>query len=61
MIDPFTGDTSLIKDVVYKLSQLHMIGLTALEYDNKVLTAQTYDNKLITAFNYDWFGKTILV
>ena len=60
MIDPFTGETTLIKNVVYKLAQLHMDGLSALEYDNKILTAQEYDSKLITAFNYDWFGKQLL-
>lgn len=61
MIDPFTGQRSLIKDVVYKLCAFHMDGLTASEYDAKLLTASEYDAKLITAFDYDWFGKEILV
>ena len=60
MIDPFTGEKTLVKDVVYKLSAFHKEGLTASEYDAKALTAQVYDSKLITAFNYDWFGKDIL-
>lgn len=60
MIDPFTGEKSLIKDVVYKLAAFHKEGLTASEYDAKLLTAEEYDSKLITAFNYDWFAKDIL-
>lgn len=61
MIDPFTGLTTLIKNVVYKLCAFHMDGLTASEYDAKLLTASDYDAKLITAFDYDWFGKQILI
>lgn len=61
MIDPFTGEKNLVKNVVYKLSAFHREGLTANEYDELLLTAEEYDNKLITAFNYDWFGKDILV
>lgn len=61
MIDPFTGLTALVKDVVLKLAHFHMDGLTASEYDAKLLTASDYDARLITAFDYDWFGKQILI
>lgn len=60
MIDPFTGEKNLVKNVVYKLTAFHKEGLTATEYDAKLLTAGEYDAKLITAFNYDWFGKDLL-
>lgn len=60
MIDPFTGEKNLVKNVVYKLTAFHREGLTATEYDAKLLTAGEYDTKLITAFNYDWFGKDLL-
>lgn len=60
MVDPFTGEMTLVKNVVYKLAQFHREGLTAEDYDNKLLTAEEYDTKLITAFNYDWFARDIL-
>ena len=61
MMDPFTGELTLVKNVVDKLAAFHKEGLTAEDYDALLLTAEEYDNKLITAFNYDWFGKDILV
>lgn len=60
MISPFTGELTKVKDVVYKLAQFHMNGLTAQEYDALDLTSEEYDDKDISAFNYDWFGKEIL-
>lgn len=60
MIDPFTGEKNLIKNVVYKLTAFHRDGFTAAEYDALLLTAEEYDARLITAFNYDWFAKDIL-
>lgn len=60
MIDPFTGEKSLVKNVVYKLAAFHKDGFAAEDYDALLLTAEEYDAKLITAFNYDWFAKDLL-
>lgn len=60
MISPFTGELTLVKDVVSKLSQFHMDGLTATEYDAKDLDADTYDALDLTAFNYDWFAHQLI-
>lgn len=60
MISPFTGELTLVKDVVSKLAQFHMDGLTATEYDAKDLDADTYDALDITAFNYDWFAHQLI-
>ena len=60
MISPFTGELTLVKDVVTRLCYFHMEGLTAEEYDNKEMTADYYDALNITAFDYDWFGELII-
>ena len=60
MYSPFTGEMVLVKDVVMKLANFHMNGVTAEEYDLKDLTAQEYDDLDLTAFNYDWFAKELL-
>lgn len=60
MISPFTGELTLVKDVVSKLAQFHMDGLTATEYDAKDLDADTYDALDLTAFNYDWFAHQLI-
>lgn len=60
MISPFTGELTLVKDVVSKLAQFHMDGLTATEYDAKDLDADAYDALDLTAFNYDWFASQII-
>lgn len=60
MISPFTGELTLVKDVVSMLSLFHMDGLTATEYDAKDLDADTYDALEITAFNYDWFASQLI-
>lgn len=60
MISPFTGELTLVKDVVSKLAQFHMDGLTATEYDAKDLDADAYDALDLTAFNYDWFAHQLL-
>ena len=61
MISPFTGQQTLVKEVVYDLAHFHMNGLTASEYDAKDLTAEVYDALDLTAFNFDWFGKELIV
>lgn len=60
MISPFTGELTLVKDVVSKLAQFHMDGLTATEYDAKDLDADAYDALDLTAFNYDWFAHQLI-
>lgn len=61
MYSPFTGEMELVKEVVYKLANFHMNGLTAEEYDTLDLAADEYDAYDLTAFNYDWFAKELLV
>lgn len=56
MIDPFSGEINLIKNVVMELYELHSMGLTAGEFDALDLTAQEFDNKEVTAFQFDFFG-----
>ena len=60
MMSPFTGEYTLVKNVVEKLCYFHMEGLTAEEYDLKDLTADDYDALSITAFDYDWFGEQLI-
>lgn len=62
MISPFTGEYTLITDVIIQLANLHKQNpITATEYDSLSLTAQNYDDKDITAYNYDFTGKSILM
>lgn len=56
MIDPFTGELALVKDVVMKLFGLHAGGLTAEEFDALELTCDEFDAKETTAFNFDFYG-----
>ena len=68
MLSPFTGQWTLVKNVVMDLAHFHMTGLTATEYDGLDITADEWDDwndthtggQELTAFNYDWFGKDIL-
>lgn len=68
MLSPFTGEWTLVQDVVMDLAHFHMTGLTAEEYDGLDMTANAFDDwndthtggEAITAFNFDWFGKDIL-
>lgn len=57
MIDPFSGELNLIKNVVMELYGLHMGGLTAAEFDALDLTAEEFDAKEVTAFEFDFFGR----
>ena len=56
MIDPFTGELNLIKNVVMELYGLHAGGDTAGEFDARDLTAEEFDAIEITAFQFDFFG-----
>lgn len=60
MLSPFTGEYVPLQEVIDKLAQFHMEGLTASEYDAKDLTATTYDDLELTAFNYDWFANQLI-
>lgn len=61
MIDPWTGKTVPVSNVVEKIVATTKTGaLTAIEYDNLELTAKAYDDKQLTAYQYDWLGKTLL-
>lgn len=60
MTDPFTGEVIMVKDVVYKLADLHKNALTASEYDALDLDADTYDAKDLSAYDYDWNGYALL-
>lgn len=60
MISPFTGEYVPLQEVIDKLAQFHMKGLTATEYDAKDLTAEGYDALDLTAFNYDWFANQLI-
>jgi len=62
MISPFTGEYTLITNVITQLANLHKQNpITATEYDSLNLTSQNYDDKDITAYNYDFTGKSILI
>lgn len=56
MIDPFTGEISLVKDVVMRLFGLHAGGLTVDEFEALELTCEEFDVKETTAFNFDFYG-----
>lgn len=60
MISPFTGEYVQLQEVIDKLAQFHMDGLTASNYDAKDLTAEDYDALDLTAFNYDWFAHQLI-
>lgn len=56
MLDPFTGEMALVKDVVMKLFGLHAGGLTVNEFEALELTCEEFDAKETTAFNFDFYG-----
>ncbi len=60
MLSPFTGEYVRVQEVIDKLAQFHMEGLTASGYDAKDLTATAYDDLELTAFNYDWFANQLI-
>ncbi len=63
MYDPFTGEYTLIKNVVSKLAALHTDedSVDCNTFDNGLdLTAEEFDATDITAFNFDWYSDTIL-
>ena len=63
MFNPFNGKYQLIKEVVYKLAELHYgeNSYTCTEYDTLNLSGTEYDNENITAYNFDWNSKDYLV
>lgn len=56
MIDPFTGEWSLVSDVVMKLFALHALTVTAAFFDALELTCEEFDAKELTAFEFDFNG-----
>lgn len=61
MVDPVTGHTLPINQVIYNLyNAMRPAPLTAGEYDALGLTAAEYDAYGITAYNYDMYAKNIL-
>lgn len=60
MLSPFTGEYTLVQNVVMDLAHFHMTGLTAEEFDDLGYDCDAFDATNITAFNFDWFGKDIL-
>ena len=63
MFSPFDGSYTLIKNVVYKLAELHYgeNSFTCTEYDALDLTATVYGGKNVTAYNFDWNARDYLV
>ena len=63
MFSPFDGSYTLIKNVVYKLAELHYgeNSFNCTEYDALDLTATVYDGKNVTAYNFDWNARDYLV
>lgn len=56
MLDPFTGEIVLVKDVVMKLFALHAATVTAAFFDALELTCDEFDAKELTAFEFDFNG-----
>lgn len=56
MLDPFTGEITLVKDVVMKLFGLHAATVTAAFFDALELTCDEFDAKELTAFEFDFNG-----
>ena len=54
MLSPFTGTYETIKNVIYKLAELHKKFITAGDYDKLKLISETYDGYMLTAYAYDW-------
>lgn len=61
MHNPFTGDISLVKDVLALIiDRIRLDALTAQEYDNLQLDASDYDDHDLTAYQFDWESKILL-
>ena len=61
MFSPFNGKYVFYQDVINNLVTLHRINaISATDYDGLGLTAQNYDEKLITSYEYDWNGRVAL-
>lgn len=54
MISPFTGLHDSYENIINQLADLHKIGISAQDFDNKQWSAETYDSKQITAYDFDW-------
>lgn len=62
VINPFTGETDTVQDVLNYMSNLLRTGaLTAAEYDEAELTATDYDALDLTCVEYDNDGKTYIL
>lgn len=60
MINPYTGEKSLVTDVIYTLIGMRAEGLTAEQYDAKKLSASRFDSTNITAYDFDFQGSVSL-
>lgn len=60
MINPYTGEKSLVTDVIYTLIGMRAEGLTAEQYDAKKLSASRFDSTNITAYDFDFKGSVSL-
>lgn len=60
MINPYTGEKSLVTDVIYTLIGMRAEGLTTEQYDAKKLTASRFDSTDITAYDFDFQGSISL-
>lgn len=60
MINPYTGEKSLVTDVIYTLIGMRAEGLTTEQYDAKNLTASRFDSTNITAYDFDFQGSISL-
>jgi DNA repair exonuclease SbcCD ATPase subunit len=54
MRNPWYGDFTYIRDVIYKLLGYHIPTLNAYQRDIRELTAQEMDDRDYTAYYYDW-------
>lgn len=60
MINPYTGEKSLVTDVIYTLIGMKAEGLTTEQYDAKNLTASRFESTNITAYDFDFKGSISL-
>ena len=60
MINPYTGEKSLVTDVICTLIGMKSEGLTTEQYDAKDLTALRFDSSNINAYNFDFQGSISL-
>lgn len=54
MRNPWYGDFTYIRDVIYRLVGYHIPTLNAYQRDIRELTAQEMDDRDYTAYYYDW-------